>query len=231
MPDQKRNDAERTSDRATIADPLGADAALRADENNPQQNPRAADDARAAFAGAAGNGGAQRRSPGNGEVASAWEQSEREHGTMATGTRMMAPAGAVGGSAVHATRDVLRGAIVATEDVASDLVGGVTHVAAEVVHGVRDVGYEVRDGATGLIGAVGAIGGSAVHTVADLLVDVVGGVRHVVGAAMGHNGHAATRTNGEERHPPSTPAATDMGDYSPAPHEARVNRGASGLNA
>ena len=111
----------------------------------------------------------------------------------ATGTRMMASAGAIGGGAVSATREVLRGAIGATEDVATGLVGGVTHVAVDIVHGVHDVGMEVRDGATGLIGAVGSVGGSAVHAVANLLIDMVGGVRHVVGAAMGHNGNGRLR--------------------------------------
>lgn len=165
MADQKRNDGERGSDRVPVADPLGADAALRAGDNEDQQRTAAASaDARATF-GAAG--------PDRGD-----------------GSHMLATAGAVGGSAVAATRDVLRSAIGATEDVASDLVGGVTHVAAELVHGVRDIGDEVRDGATGLLGAVGTIGGTAVHTVAGVLADVVGGVRQVLGAAMGHNGHA-----------------------------------------
>jgi len=100
----------------------------------------------------------------------------------------------VGGIAVSATRDVVRGAIGVTEDVATGLVGGVTHVAAELIHGVRDLGYEVTDSANGLIGAAGTVGGTAVHTVADLLTDVVGGVRQVIGAAMGRDGNGHYRS-------------------------------------
>jgi hypothetical protein len=107
--------------------------------------------------------------------------------------------GAVGGSAVGATRDVLNGAIGATEQVGSGLVGGVTHVATDIVHGVRDVGVEVKDGAATLIHAAGDLGGSTVHTVADLLVEVVGGVRRVVGAVVGATGLAdmARKSDGE----------------------------------
>lgn len=97
--------------------------------------------------------------------------------------------GAVGGSAVDTTHDVLRGAISATGDVASGLGGETSHVAKDLVQGVRgiggDVGLAVRDGATGLIHVVGDVGGTAVHTVRDLLVDIVSGVRDVAGAAVG----------------------------------------------
>lgn len=117
--------------------------------------------------------------------------------------------GAVGGSAVDTTHDMLRGAISATGDVASGLGGETTHVAKDLVQGVRgiggDVGLAVRDGATGLIHVVGDVGGTAVHTVRDLLVDIVSGVRDVAGAAVGRgaaNGTQQGRTGSRANAPP-----------------------------
>jgi hypothetical protein len=110
----------------------------------------------------------------------------------AAGTNAIHTMGDIGGSAVGTTGNVVRGAIGATEEVGSGLVGGVAHVATDIVHGVTDLGYEIRNGATGLIGAVGDIGGAAVHTVTNLLVDVVGGVRQVVSAAVGHHDGGTT---------------------------------------
>ncbi|TFW27939.1 hypothetical protein [Massilia horti] len=105
-------------------------------------------------------------------------------------------AGEIHGGAMESGQHMLRGAIGATEDVGTGLVGGVSHIATDLVHGVTDLGYEVRNGATGLIGAVGDIGSAAVTTVTHLLVDVVGGVRQVVSAAVGE--HRETTSRGHE---------------------------------
>jgi hypothetical protein len=88
-------------------------------------------------------------------------------------------------------RGAVQGAVATTEELGTGVVGGATHIATDLVHGVTDLGYEVRNGATGLIGAVGDIGSAVVHTAAGLLVEVVGGVRQVVSAAVGtHDGAA-----------------------------------------
>jgi hypothetical protein len=166
MTEQKRNDTKLDAERQTSTGAAGAASVPHASGDAPPagRNSDKADTRDASARDARGNG-----------------------------AHMMASAGAIGDSAVSATRDVLRGAIGATEDVASGLVGGVTHVAADLVHGVHDIGLEVRDGATGLIGAVGVVGGAAVNTVAHLLADVVDGVRYVVGAALPHNGNGQAR--------------------------------------
>lgn len=113
--------------------------------------------------------------------------------------------GAVGGGAVDATHNVLRGAISATEDVGSGFVGGATHLTRDLVHGVRDIGGDVglvvRDGATGVLNVVGDVGGAAVHTVRDLLVDIVSGLRDVAGAAVGRQ-----RTDIRQEFAPTRPA-------------------------
>jgi hypothetical protein len=143
------------------------------------------------------------------------------------GVSTMASAGAIGGGAVSATRDVLSGAIGATEEVGSGLVGGVAHLATDLVHGVTKLGYEVRDGANGLLGAVGDVGGTAVNTVAHLLVDVVGGVRQVVAAAVGTQG--GTPVQGSERMgtPGERPAGTTA--QRAAPSAVSEEKASSGL--
>lgn len=101
--------------------------------------------------------------------------------------------GQLGTEAGHAGQDMLRGAVSTTEELGTGIVGGATHIATELVHGVTDLGYEVRNGATGLIGAVGDIGSAVVHTATGLLVDVVGGVRQVVNAAVHGSPDGAAR--------------------------------------
>jgi len=93
----------------------------------------------------------------------------------------------LGADTARAGRNVLRGAVSTTEELGTGLVGGAAHIATDLVHGVTDLGYEVRNGATGLIGAVGDIGSAAVNTVTGVLVDVVGGVRQIVNAAVQGN--------------------------------------------
>lgn len=121
--------------------------------------------------------------------------------------------GAVGGGAVDATHDVLRGAISATEDVGSGFVGGATHLTRDLVHGVRDIGGDVglavRDGATGVLNVVGDVGGAAVHTVRDLLVDIVSGLRDVAGAAVGRR-----PTEMRQEFAPTRPAGAALPDTS-----------------
>jgi hypothetical protein len=89
-----------------------------------------------------------------------------------------------GTGTVRAGGNMLRGAVSTTEELGTGVVGGAAHIATDLVHGVTDLGYEVRNGATGLIGAVGDIGSAVVNTAAGLLVDVVGGVRQVIDAAV-----------------------------------------------
>jgi hypothetical protein len=101
-----------------------------------------------------------------------------------------------GAGAAQYGRGAVRGAVATTEELGTGVVGGAAHMATDLVHGVTDLGYEVRNGATGLIGAVGDIGSAVVHTAAGLLVEVVGGVRQVVAAAIGDHHDGCARQAG-----------------------------------
>jgi hypothetical protein len=116
-------------------------------------------------------------------------------GGMAGDPGSMQRAAQYGAGTAQAGRSAVQGAVATTEQLGTGVVGGAAHIATDLVHGVTDLGYEVRNGATGLIGAVGDIGSAVVHTAAGLLVEVVGGVRQVVAAAIGdHHGGAARPT-------------------------------------